>query len=216
MRLPRITSTALLALLAPCALLTGCEGVPTYSLRPPASTTDLVLHREVRWSAPVALRSSRWHFILVAGTYRPVASDDDGTFYVGPEPSCIYKTYVAADEEPVGNSQRCAIHVPNVASAPAEVYWINDGFYKQMAFDTRKSPIVGSIGPHYSSTGQRVDVKVVGPNGGPVAPNQAVAAGAGGAIGGGIVNGILAAEEGRFMKNDGQPDAGWLAAARAE
>jgi len=212
MRRPRLQSSLLLTVFA---LLVGCEGVPTSSLRPPATTAPLVLQREVRWSAPIALHSSHWEFILVAGTYRPVASDDDGTFYMGPEPSCIYKTVVGADDAPSGVSQRCGIHVPSVASAPAEVYWVNDGYYKQTAFDDHKRPVVGKIGQYFNSAAQRVDVKVVAPNGGPAAPNQAVAVGVGGAVGGGIVNGILAAEAGRFIKNKEQPEAGWLAAATA-
>lgn len=210
------------ALAAAAVAVAGCGTAPT-SLRPMAHPTSIQLQSPVKWT--LSRHFHEFHETLIAGTYVAVGESDEGTWFVGPAP-CLVEAAVLKDQPNSwgGIARDCGIFKPRAAAAAPTVFFVQDGFWMATDFAADGTPHLDHLTDHRDLGGQpdAAPARTVLDGTAPVMPaavvaagHNPVAAGAGSALGTGLVAGIIAADTGTYHEVDTQPPAGWLEAALA-
>jgi hypothetical protein len=190
------SKTTVSILLAPLFLL-GCAGVAPETLRPPAREAVLHLKEQVSW------KRASWDVTLRSGLYVAKYENDEGTYFIGPKP-CLYMSMGTTSAEPAGAAWECGIFVPNMKVSPPIVLMVLGTNHEHKGFHPDGTPFISEENQGNEEKANYVDTSNLTPQ------TSGFSGVAGGAIGGGIANGIVAAERGRFQVFTTQPPNGWF------
>lgn len=189
--------------------LTGCEGTAPTRLKPVANSSILELKKDFVYEANYAI-GVKWKHILSSGTYTAVGEDDSGVFYRGPAEcfsTVLLKAAWAAQESLVNkvtSTVDCGIYMPLRAGLSPKIF---------LVIGSGRQVVNGKLEPLTPSAADNVTNLQIATSAVPTAtPLQA---GAGSAIGGGVVAAIVAAEQGNFNFYRDQPDPAALSSAIA-
>lgn len=191
-------------------ILAGCEGTAPTRLKPVASSSILELKNDFVYEASYAI-GVKWKHIVSSGTYTAIGEDDSGVFYRGPAEcfSTVLLKAAWAAQEPLVNkvtsTADCGIYVPLRTGLSPKIF---------LVVGSGRQVVNGKLEPQTpSAAADDVTNLQIATSAAPRAtPLQA---GAGSAIGGGVVAAIVAAEQGNFNFYRDQPDPAALSSAIA-
>jgi hypothetical protein len=198
--------------------MTGCAGVSVSpsKLRPATEAKTIELTQPVRWKYDSGLGFGYWEYQLVAGSYKPTLEDNNGTYYWGPKPTCLYQTAIIESKPPQGNSLQCVIFLPRKAGESPVVFVVNGSMLMQHAFNADKTPIIDQVDPGVTPANPPDTTSTVAAIAANSVPYNAtpMQAGLGAGIAAGIIAVISESEHGNLVQFNKQPPAGWLQTAK--
>lgn len=188
---------------AALAWLCGCAGVAPETLRPVSSGATIELRQDVKWEDSSLLAD--FHEMIIAGTYRAVAEDEHGTYFLGDRP-CYFRTHALGGSKDgkhvYGQANLCGVYLPKLPGRPPQVFHVLQAYSDTIVLSEDGTPLVGNGSDAGSSDGSPGTATFV--------PSLGVG---GSAIAGGITAGAQALEKGRYVMVPTQPPAALLQAA---
>lgn len=194
------TCRAPLALVSFVLVLCGCAGVSPDTLRSADPNKAALIKADVSYETHHAIFGIRWRWTIAAGRYAAHKQDPLGVYYIGPD-QCLSQTLVdgglggnASEIGKTFSSVSCGIYVPNDSTQEPKVFVVMGSWVQYPGGKTPAAPTAAL---------DFVQTQAIAQN---AIPNTSyLQAGIGGTVGGAIVGGIVAAQEGNYEVFRHQP-----------